>query len=305
MDAPSPPSMSPLRVWLMATRPATLTVALAPVMVGAAVAYFAVGRAGLRAGPLLAAALGAVFLQIGANLANDVFDYEKGADTAERLGPTRVTQAGLLSPRAVRAGMVASFAGAMAAGVYLTAVAGWPIVAIGLASIASAVAYTGGPYPLGYNGLGDVFVFVFFGVVAVCGTAWVSAGTLPLLALAASVPVGALATAVLVVNNTRDHATDVKAGKRTVVVRFGRAFGVAQYAACWAVAALVPAALAVWAGSAWPLLAWLTLPPGVALARKVARDTGRALNPVLGATAGLLFVYAALFAAGLALARGG
>jgi 1,4-dihydroxy-2-naphthoate octaprenyltransferase len=167
------------------------------------------------------------------------------------------------------------------------------------------VAYTGGPYPLGYNGLGDVFVFVFFGVVAVCGTAWVSAGTLPLLALVASVPVGALATAVLVVNNTRDHATDVKAGKRTVVVRFGRAFGVAQYAACWAVAALVPAALAVWAGSAWPLLAWCTLPPGVALARKVARDSGRALNPVLGATAGLLFVYAALFAAGLALARGG
>jgi len=291
------------RVWLMATRPATLTVALAPVMVGAAVAYAAVGRAGLRAGPLAAAAMGAVLLQIGANLANDVFDYEKGADTAERLGPTRVTQAGLLSPRAVRAGMVASFVGATLAGLYLTAVAGWPIVAIGVASIAAAVAYTGGPYPLGYNGLGDVFVFVFFGVVAVCGTAWVSAGVLPGLAWVASVPVGALATAVLVVNNTRDHATDVKAGKRTVVVRFGRAFGVAQYVACWAVAAAVPVGVAVALGSAWPMLAWLTVPVGVRLALRVARTEGKALNPVLGATAGMLFVYALLFAAGIALGR--
>ncbi len=304
MNAPATPSPSPLRVWIMATRPATLTVALAPVMVGAAAAYHAVGSAGLRWGPLVAAALGAVLLQIGANLANDVFDYEKGADTAERLGPTRVTQAGLLSPRAVRAGMVLCFVGATLAGVFLTAAAGWPVVVIGVASIASAVAYTGGPYPLGYNGLGDVFVFVFFGVVAVCGTAWVSAGVLPGLALVASVPVGALATAVLVVNNTRDHATDVKAGKRTVVVRFGRGFGVGQYAACWAVAALVPLGVAVWLGSLWPLLALVTLPVGVLLALRVARVEGRGLNPVLGATAATLFVYGALFAAGLALGRG-
>src|SRR5262249_41560510 len=148
-----------------------------------------------------------------------------GSDTEARLGPTRVTQAGLLTPRQVRAGMVVSFALAVAAGAYLTAVAGWVVVAIGLVSIASGVAYRGGPYPLGYNGLGDVFVFAFFGLVAVCGTALVELGNVPTVAVLASLPVGALSTCVLVVNNVRDFQTDVVSGKRTLVVRFGRAFG--------------------------------------------------------------------------------
>lgn len=289
------------RVWLLATRPATLTAALSPVTVGAAAAWRASGGAGYRWGAVLAALLGAMFIQVGTNLANDVFDFEKGADTADRLGPTRVTQAGLLTPSQVRAGMVLSFALATAAGVYLTAVAGWPIVAIGVASIASGVAYTGGPYPLGYNGLGDVFVFAFFGVVAVCGTAFVALGSVPPLALALSVPVGALATAVLVVNNVRDHQTDVRAGKRTVVVRFGRRFGVVEYVACWVAALAVPVALAATRGSAWLLLPLLTAPVGVGLARKVATVEGRPLNPVLGATAGALLLHSALTAAGLAL----
>ena len=299
MDAALQPSLP--RVWLLATRPATLTAALSPVMVGAAAAWRASAGAGYRWGAVLAALLGAMFIQVGTNLANDVFDFEKGADTAERLGPTRVTQAGLLTPSQVRAGMVASFALATAAGVYLTAVAGWAIVAIGVASIASGVAYTGGPYPLGYNGLGDVFVFVFFGLVAVGGTAFVALGHVPALALALAVPVGALATAVLVVNNVRDHVTDVRAGKRTVVVRFGRRFGVAEYVACWLAALAVPVALAASRRAPWMLLPLLTLPMAVTLCRKVATVEGRPLNPVLGATAGALLLHSVLTAAGLLL----
>lgn len=294
------PRPSTAKVWLLATRPATLTAALAPVLVGAAAAAHAVGVARVNRLAVVAAALGATFIQIGTNLANDVFDYEKGADTAERLGPTRVTQAGLLTPGQVRAGMVASFLLATLAGVYLVATAGWPIVAIGLASIASGVAYTGGPYPLGYNGLGDVFVFVFFGLVAVGGTAFVATGSVPWTAWAAAVPVGALATAVLVVNNVRDHETDVKAGKRTLVVRFGRAFGVVEYAALWAVALAVPVALAVSLRSPAMLLPLLTLPGAMRLTKAVSGTQGRALNPLLGATARMLLAHSVLAAAGFA-----
>ena len=289
---------SALTVWLLATRPATLTAALAPVLVGAAASAHAVGAAGVRWTSVLAAALGATFIQIGTNLANDVFDYEKGADTAERLGPLRVTQAGLLTPRQVRAGMIASFALATLAGVYLVATSGWPIVAIGVASIASGIAYTGGPYPLGYNGLGDVFVFVFFGLVAVCGTAFVATGSIPWVAWAAAVPVGALATAVLVVNNVRDHETDVKAGKRTLVVRHGRTFGVREYAGLWAVSLAVPLALAFALRAPWMLLPILTLPGAMKLTRAVRDTRGKALNPLLGATARMLLAHSLLAAAG-------
>lgn len=291
------------KVWLLATRPATLTAALAPVIVGAAAAYHAAGRAGFRTASLVAAALGAIFIQIGTNLANDVFDYEKGADTAERLGPLRVTQAGLLTPATVRAGMVASFVLATLAGAYLVAVSGWPIVAIGLASIASGVAYTGGPYPLGYNGLGDVFVFVFFGLVAVTGTAFVTLGHVPTLAWLAAVPVGALSTAVLVVNNTRDHETDIKAGKRTLVVRFGRAFGVGEYIACWVVAWTLPLFLAASLGSPLFALPLVTVPMGVRLIGGVVRLRGKALNPLLADTAKMLLLHSVLMALALVFGR--
>jgi 1,4-dihydroxy-2-naphthoate octaprenyltransferase len=290
---------SPFRTWVMATRPATLTAATVPVMVGAAVAHHAAQGREYRVGALVAALLGAMFIQIGTNLANDVFDHEKGADTAERLGPVRVTQAGLLSPRQVRAGMVVAFALATLAGVYLTWVAGWAVVAIGVASIASGVAYTGGPWPLGYNGLGDVFVFVFFGLVAVCGTVFVALGHVPALAWVGAVPIGALATAILVVNNVRDHTTDVKAGKRTLVVRFGRAFGVREYAAMWLVAWVVPTVIAAWLRAPSAALPLVTLPVGLRLVRAVSVLEGRDLNPVLAATAKTLFVYGLLFALGL------
>jgi len=287
-------------IWVMACRPATLTAAVVPVLVGAAVAWRAAGAAGVRWGALAAALLGAVFIQVGTNLANDVFDHEKGADTAERLGPTRVTQAGLLTPAEVRRGMVVAFGLAVAAGAYLVAVGGPVIVVIGLASIASGVAYTGGPYPLGYNGLGDVFVFVFFGLVAVCGTAFVATGALPMLAWWAAVPVGALATAVLVVNNVRDRSTDVRAGKRTLVVRFGRAFGVAEYAGLWLLAAGATAGMAAWLRSPWVLLPLVTLPLGARLTRTVATVEGAPLNATLAATAKALLAFGSLLAVGLA-----
>jgi 1,4-dihydroxy-2-naphthoate octaprenyltransferase len=283
--------------WVLASRPATLTAALVPVVVGTAVAHVS---GGVRIGPALAALFGAFMLQITSNFANDVFDHEKGADTAERLGPTRAVQSGLLTPRQVRAGMVTTIALAVAAGLYLTAVAGWPIVVIGICSILAGVAYTGGPYPLGYHGLGDVFVMIFFGFVAVTGTVFVQTGTIPALAWLAAMPVGAIATAVLVVNNVRDRETDVKAGKRTLAVRFGRRAGVAEYATLCALAYAAPVvAIVALHRSPWVLLPLATLPVAIRLWRTLATTEGRPLNACLVGTAKLLLFYGVLFAAGL------
>jgi 1,4-dihydroxy-2-naphthoate octaprenyltransferase len=285
------------RAWVLACRPATLTAALSPVIVGSACAR---ASGSFRLLPALAALGGAVCLQIGSNLANDVFDYEKGADTAERLGPLRAAQAGLLRPEELRAGMAVAFALAFGLGLYLTSVAGLAIVVIGLASIASAIAYTGGPYPLGYHGLGDVFVMLFFGFVAVCGTALVQVGNVPVLAWLASIPVGSIATAILVVNNVRDVATDVKAGKRTIPVRFGRTVGVYEYVGLLALAYAVPLTLVVTRRAVpWALLPLVTLPVAVGLCRRIQHDSGRALNSTLVGTAKLLFVHSVLFAAGI------
>jgi 1,4-dihydroxy-2-naphthoate octaprenyltransferase len=287
-----------VRAWVLACRPATLTAAVSPVAVGSACAH-AAGSA--RLGPALAALVGAMLLQIGSNLANDAFDFEKGADTADRLGPLRTAQAGLLTPKALRAGIVAVFTLALLVGVYLTVVSGPVIVAIGIASMIAAVAYTAGPYPLGYHGLGDVFVMLFFGFVAVCGTAYVQVGHVPALAVLASIPVGALATAILVVNNVRDVATDVVAGKRTLPVRFGRAAGLAEYAVLVVLAYGIPVVLCVSGLRKFPvLLPLVSAPLAVRLVRSVFRDTGRALNAMLVGTARLLFLHALLFAAGIA-----
>ena len=288
-----------LGAWVLASRPKTLSAAAVPVLVGTACAST---RGSVLWGPALGALLGALLLQIGANFANDVFDFENGADTAERLGPTRAVQAGLLSARAMRRGMAFVFGLALALGLYLTSVSGPVILLIGCASIASAIAYTGGPYPLGYHGLGDVFVFIFFGLVAVCGTAFVEIGQVPGIAIACSVPVGALATAILVVNNLRDRQTDVAAGKRTLAVRFGRAFAQNQYRALLAISYLTPVLLVV-ARAAGPeaLLPLISLPLALKTERAVARSEGRALNALLAATAKLLMIFGVLFAIGLAL----
>lgn len=308
MTTVSPASMSnqtsaapgSVRAWILASRPATLTAAFVPVAVGTACAY-AVGA--LRWDTALAALLGAFGIQIGTNFANDVFDAEKGADTEERLGPVRAVSAGLLDARAMRIGMIAAFAFATACGVYLTWTAGWPVIAIGVASVLSGIAYTGGPYPLGYHGLGDVFVMAFFGFVAVCGTALVQVGDVPAIAWWASVPVGALATAILVVNNLRDRHTDIKAGKRTLAVRFGRTGAEAEYGLLVLVSYAVPVAMFTRGDAGAAVLAPLiTLPFALRLLGEVRSREGAPLNATLAGTAKLLLAFGVLFAIGIALA---
>ena len=288
-----------LKTWILASRPATLTAAAVPVAVGAACAQAA---GGFRLGPTLGALLGALWIQIGTNFANDVFDYEKGADTEERVGPTRAVASGLLTPEQMRGGMWIAFGIALVCGLYMAWVGGWPMIVIGVVSIACGIAYTGGPYPLGYHGLGDVFVMIFFGFVAVCGTVWINLLALTELAWWASGPPGALATAILVVNNVRDVETDVRAGKRTLAVRLGRRAGVVEYVLLLAAAYSVPLALfGLGLSGPWVLLPLATLPIAVILTRQLISLRGADLNPVLASTAKLLLLHGALFAAGLVL----
>lgn len=284
--------MSTARTWIAACRPPTLAAALAPVAVGSAVAF---AEEAFRAGPAIAALGGAMAIQIGTNLANDVYDAEKGADTSDRLGPPRAVASGALSASAVKRGMIASFAIAMAFGIYLVAAAGWPVVAIGLVSIAAGIAYTAGPYALAYVGLGDLFVIAFFGFVAVCGTTYVEAGRVPALSFWAAVPIGALATGILVVNNLRDRHTDRLANKRTLVVRFGRTFALAEHALMLLAAYVVPAIVGGWA-----MLAYLTLPLALRIHWEMHKKDGRDLNSSLKKSGALLVLFGLSFAAGIA-----
>lgn len=286
-----------LSAWILAARPATLTAAWVPVIVGTAVAY---GEDKFRFLAALMALLGASAIQVGTNFANDVFDYEKGADTEERLGPTRAVQAGLLSPQQMKRGMWLSFALAFLSGIYLMYTAGWIMLAVGVVSIAAGIAYTAGPYPLAYVGLGDVFVMIFFGFVAVMGTTYVQSLELSSTAAWAAVPVGALSTAILVVNNLRDHVQDAKANKRTLVVRFGTQAARLQYLLMHLLAQIVPAYLAYRAENYLLLLPLLTLPVSIRLISRIYRLDGAALNPYLGNTAKLLLVHGLLLSIGLA-----
>jgi len=291
------PQANQSRAWMLAARPKTLPAAAAPVVVGASVA---ISNGVFSFWPALAALLGALLLQIGANFANDVFDYKKGADTTERLGPVRVTQAGLLSPKQVMAGMWLTFGLAAVVGLYLVYVGGWPIVVIGLLSIICAIAYTGGPFPLGYNGLGDLFVFIFFGLVAVCGTYYVQALSVSMAVVWASVPVGLLATAILVVNNLRDINTDRAAGKKTLAVRFGERGAQVEYLMLVGGAYVVP--LLMWLlglSTLWVLLAWVSLPMVFPLGKLILHEKGRPLNNALAGTARLELVFSLLFSIGL------
>ncbi len=288
-----------LRAWALACRPATLTAAAAPVLVGTAIAA---QLAPVRVLPFLATLIGAGLLQIGSNFANDVFDFEKGADTAERLGPTRAVQAGLVAPAAMKRGMWLVFGLALLIGVYLTAVAGPVIVVLGLASIVAAIGYTGGPYPLGYHGLGDLFVLVFFGFVAVCGTLIVQLGHVPALGWLAALGLGSMATNILVVNNTRDRYTDTKAGKRTLAVRWGRKGAELEYILLYAVAYAVPVIAVATRLAAYPaLLGLCTAPAALRNVRALRALEGRALNGVLVKSAQLVFLYGVSLALGLLL----
>ena len=291
--------MSRASAWVQAARPKTLTAAAAPVLVGAGLAE-AHGTLALL--PVVAALAGALLIQIGTNFANDYYDFVRGADAPGRVGPVRVTQAGLIPPVQVWRGMVVVLAAAAAVGVYLVVVGGWPIVWVGTASLFCAVAYTGGPYPLAYHGLGDPFVFVFFGLVAVGGTYWVQALAVPGDVLLAGAAMGALSTAILVANNLRDLDADGSAGKRTLAVRMGRNGTRVEYAVLMAVGFTIPV-LGVGVYE-WPMAALIALIAGAAavspLTLIMTRDDPRELIPALTGTARVVGLYGLLLAAGLA-----
>src|SRR5436190_9189934 len=287
---------SGVRIWLMAARIRTLPAALAPVLVGTALAGFQHVFHPLR---FIAALIGAIFIQVGTNLSNDYSDARRGADTEDRLGPVRVTAGGLVPPQQVLLATYASFAVAVLAGIYLTAVAGWQLLLVGAASIAAGVLYTGGPRPYGYEGLGELFVFLFFGVVAVAGSYFVQVEKLEWEAFALSVPVGLLASAILVVNNVRDVDTDRRAGKRTLAVKLGRGGARNLFDAMLAVAFAAPVAIAAsGALTAWVLLPLLSAPLAIPLRRTVrTRTDGPSLNGALAGTGRLLAVYSLLLSA--------
>ena len=303
--------VSRTKAWVMAARPQTLPAAAAPVLVGTGLAVHNGVFAPL---PALMAFIGAALIQIGTNFANDYYDAIKGADTDDREGFTRVTQSGLIAPSQVKAATILTFTLAILSGTYLVYVGGLPILVIGLVSVFCGWAYTGGPYPLGYHGLGDLFVFVFFGLVAVVGTYYVQAvahlepltttippGTITTSAIVASLPIAGLSTAILVVNNIRDKETDADTGKRTLAVRLGYRASRLEFTLLVALAYVVP--LWFWLGQGFDatvLIPLVTVPYAALITRTVwTRTDGEALNPALEQTGKLLAMYAALFSAGL------
>lgn len=290
-------SLSFVHIWWLAIRPRTLPAAIAGVVAGLAVAI----DAGQVRVPQTLAALGiALLLQIGSNLANDVFDHERGADAARAFGPTRVTESGLLSPAQVKRGMIVVFALACLLGLFLAASVNWILIPIGALAILSAVAYTGGPFPLGYHGLGDLFVLIFFGFVAVAGTAYVNLSRIPASAWGMSLPLGLLIVGILVVNNTRDIDADRLANKKTLAVRFGERFSKIEYIACLAISyAVIPLYCALSLLPWWTMLTWLSLPLAVKNIRIVLTLKGKPLNAALGGTGQLALVYSLLFLAGI------
>ena len=291
-----------LGAWILAARLRTLPAAVAPVLVGSALAYRDETFSWL---PATAALLVALLLQIGVNLANDYFDYIKGVDTDQRLGPLRVTQSGLLKPDSVRTGMLFILGLSLVPGAYLMAIGGWPVMVAGIAALVSALAYSGGPFPLASNGLGDIFVFIFFGLVAVCGTYFVQAANITFTTVAMAGVVGMLITAILVVNNLRDIDTDRTAGKRTLAVMLGEFGTKIEYTGL--VAGSYICLLTFWitgAVSFWGLMPVLSLPLGISLVRRIWRGaTGPAFNQLLAATASLSLIFSLLLAFGLVLAN--
>jgi 1,4-dihydroxy-2-naphthoate octaprenyltransferase len=287
----------------MAARPRTLPAAIAPVLVGTAAAIEQHGDL-RRVGAFIAALIGSIFIQIGTNLANDYSDAKRGADTVDRLGPVRVTAAGLVAPRSVLIATWLAFGIAVVAGIYLATVAGWLIIVVGAASIAAGVLYTGGPRPYGYAGLGELFVFLFFGLVAVNGSYYVQLERLDWLPFGLSISVGCLATAILVVNNVRDIETDRRAGKRTLAVRMGRDGARRLYVGLIGAAYLaLVVILAADGGPWWAILGLISAPLALRPASTVlTRTDGAALNGALAGTGALLGAFSLATSAGLLIA---
>lgn len=287
---------SRVQIWVLASRPKTLAAAVAPVIVGTAMAY---GNGGFAVLPAIAALWGAIWIQIGTNFANDYFDYASGADKGERLGPLRVTQAGLVSPMTMKRATALAFALALAAGVYLVWRGGWPIVAIGVCSILFGILYTGGPYPLGYHGWADLFVLVFFGPVAVAGTYYVQALQFDWQPVIAGIAPGLFSVAILTVNNLRDIDTDRTAGKKTLPARFGRTFARMEYVICVVVGSTVPLFLRLAFDSpGWSLLTLVVPVLAVPAIHDVFTKSGWVLNSTLATTGQLLLIYSILFSVG-------
>ena len=299
---PNTQDLNIIQRWCMACRPKTLPAAVSPVLVGWGIA-FSLGS--FRWGPALAAMFCAILIQIGTNLVNDVADFQKGTDSSARLGPARVTQAGLLTPKQVWVGAGVVFGAAILAGGYLVWVGGWVVVLIGLASIAAGLLYTVGPLPLADIGLAGLVTLIFFGLVAVGGTVFVITGQIPPVAWLSGLGVGALITNILVVNNIRDIETDRAAGRKNLVVLLGRDGGELQYWFLLTAAYLVPLAIA-WRGwaSAWVLLSLVSITRGTGIYMELRETpTGRGLNRILAKTAGLALLYSFLLAVGLGLGR--
>lgn len=289
--------VSAIQAWILASRPKTLTAAIAPVIAGSAVA-FSVG--GFRLVPALAALFAAIMIQIATNFYNDVVDFERGTDTSERLGPIRVTQAGLLQPSQVRMGVTMTLGVAGIAGIYLYFEAGWPVLLLGLASIMAGIAYTGGPIPLARIGLGDLFTMVFFGFVAVVGTVYVQALSVPISTWLVGLALGSTITALLVVNNIRDIATDKKAGRRTIPVVWGKRAGLLEYILMLIVAYIAPILMTAF-GISSPLvnLCLLSLPMAFWLVSFIAKTEGKQLNLALERTGQLVLIHSLLLSIGL------
>ena len=294
MSAPSP-----VQAWWLAARPKTLAAGLVPVLVGTAIAQM---HDGLMWGPAIACAMGSILIQIATNLANDYFDHKKGADTEERVGPARAVQQGWITPRAMAIATAISLLLALLVGLYLISVGGWPIAVIGIVSLICAVAYTGGPFPLAYIGLGDIFVFAFFGLAAVVGTSFVQLLFVPPSAWFAGAAIGLLATAILVVNNLRDRETDATANKRTLAVRFGARMARMEHMACFVLAYLLvtTAVLMQFAPILW-LLVWLSVPLAILEVRAVGQKDGPALNVHLAGAARVELVFGVLLCIGAVL----
>jgi len=286
------------RIWLMAARVRTLPAALAPVLVGTSLA---IQQGVFRPGAFVAALVGALLIQIGTNLANDYSDARRSADAEDRVGPVRVTAGGLVPPRQVLVATYVTFGLAVVCGVYLVVVAGVELLFVGVASIAAGVLYTGGPKPYGYEGLGEVFVFLFFGVAAVAGSAFAQLEAWPREAFILAVPVGLLASAILVVNNVRDIDSDTRAGKRTLAVRLGRDRGRTLYGLMiYGAYVFVPVAWLAGSLSPWLLVSWLTLPLAVRLVRTVRTHAdGPTLNEALAQTGMLQLAFCLLLSGGI------
>ncbi len=286
-----------LKIWLLAARPKTLPAAVGPVLVGSAMAY---SEGGFNVLVFLVTVLAALLIQVGTNFANDYYDYVKGADTTDRSGPVRATQAGLVTPAEMKQAFVVTFLAALVLGCYLVYTGGIAIAVIGIVSILCGILYTGGPYPLGYIGLGDVFVLIFFGPIAVGGTYFLQTGSIKATVILAGLAPGLLSTAILVVNNFRDVHTDRTVGKKTLAVRFGYRFTVVEYISSIAGACLIPIVLCLCIrGHYMCLISLFTLVPACRCIRIfISGPDAAVLNELLADTGKLLAIFCVLFSVG-------